>query len=96
MTTTLRLSLKKQYFDEIKSGKKQYEYRLMTPYWAKRLMNKNYDTIVLTLGYPPKFDADRHLTLPYKGYMTTTIIHPHFGDKPVRVYAIDVSGGLYE
>jgi hypothetical protein len=92
LTKTLHLSLKKEYFDAIKNGTKLLEYRLMTKYWARRLLGRDYDTIILTLGYPPKFDTDRRITLPYKGYTTTRILHRHFGDKPVQVYVIDVSG----
>ncbi|MGE8691006.1 hypothetical protein ACXIUT_14290 [Achromobacter denitrificans] len=32
--------------------------------------------------------ADLHLVLPWRGYTIKTIVHPHFGAAPVRVYAI--------
>lgn len=35
---TLTLSLKKQWFDLIKSGKKKEEYRKLNEYWIKRLL----------------------------------------------------------
>ena len=35
----LPLVLKRRWFDMIKSGEKQEEYRDMTDYWAKRLFN---------------------------------------------------------
>ncbi|ENN4178965.1 ASCH domain-containing protein, partial [Salmonella enterica subsp. enterica serovar Typhimurium] len=28
---------------------------------------------------------------PYGGYEVKTITHPHFGDEPVKVYAIKVN-----
>ena len=84
----LRLPLKGEYFDAIKSGRKREEYRLVTPYWDKRLRNREYDELVLTRGYPPKTAEACHLYLPWRGYEIKTITHPHFGDKPVRVYAI--------
>lgn len=35
---TLTLSLKKQWFDLIKSGEKKEEYRSLNEYWIKRLL----------------------------------------------------------
>lgn len=37
MTATLRLPLKRQWFEMIRSGEKLEEYREITPYWIKRL-----------------------------------------------------------
>nr|DAH27357.1 MAG TPA: activating signal cointegrator [Bacteriophage sp.] len=37
MTNTLKLVLTDHWFEEIKSGRKKYEYRKATPYWEKRL-----------------------------------------------------------
>ena len=47
----LHLTLKKKWFDMIKSGVKKEEYREMKPYWCKRLRNKGYDAIKFTNGY---------------------------------------------
>lgn len=90
MTRTLTLALKGEYFDQIKDGTKVWEYRLVTPYWTKRLDGREYDTLVLTRGYPKSGDAEKRLTLPYRGYRFETITHPHFGPKPVSVFAIDL------
>ena len=87
---TLHLNLKAEYFNDIESGNKAEEYRLCTPYWTKRLVGRKYDTIVLKRGYPRKDDRASHLIRPWKGYTAKTITHPHFGDKPVEVFAIDV------
>ena len=35
---TLKLTLKKQWFDMILSGEKKEEYREIKPYWTKRLL----------------------------------------------------------
>lgn len=87
----LTLSLKGEYFDQIKAGTKTEEFRLCTEYWKKRLEGRTYDRIVLTRGYPKRDDTERRLTLPWQGFRLTTITHPHFGDSPVDVFAIDVS-----
>ena len=79
------------YFDQIKAGTKQEEYRLVTDYWKTRLLNKDYDVVVLTRGYPHKDAADRRLRRKFEGWQIKTITHPHFGAKPVEVFAIDVS-----
>ncbi len=46
----LHLTLKKKWFDMIRSGIKIEEYREIKPYWNKRL-NKKYDTICFRNGY---------------------------------------------
>ncbi len=48
----LTLSLKAEYFTAIRDGSKPEEFRLVTPYWQKRLEGRSYDVIELTLGYP--------------------------------------------
>lgn len=88
----LTIPVKGIYFDQIKSGTKHREYRLMTPFWQKRLVGRNYDRIVLTRGYPKANDTARRLSLPWLGYDVEIITHAHFGPDPVRVFAIDVSG----
>lgn len=84
----LHLPLKAEYFNAIRDGSKPEEFRLCTPYWRKRLEGRVYDSIVLTLGYPSASDAERRLVRPWRGYTVKTITHPHFGPKPVKVFAI--------
>lgn len=84
----LRLPVKKEYFDQIKSGRKVEEYRLVTPYWQKRIENKIFSQVIVTLGYPGVKDEGKHMVFPWNGYEKKTIVHPHFGDRPVSVYAI--------
>lgn len=88
--TTLHLSLKGEYFHQIKAGTKLEEYRLCTPYWAKRLVGRTYTRIVLSWGYPKADDAERRISCPWQGYTIKTIQHPHFGPDPVTVFAIAV------
>ncbi|MFC3216629.1 hypothetical protein [Comamonas sp. JC664] len=57
--TTLHLPLKRQYFEAIRDGTKLEEFRLCTPYWAKRLEDRAYDRIILTSGYPARDDLAR-------------------------------------
>jgi hypothetical protein len=86
----LYLPLKGEYFDQIKAGTKDREYRLVTPHWSKRLVDREYDNIVLTRGYPKKTDQSRRLVLPWRGFTKQEILHPHFGPDFVEVFAIRV------
>ncbi|MHC0506359.1 ASCH domain-containing protein [Achromobacter aegrifaciens] len=86
----LFLALKGEYFDAIKARTKTEEYRLVTPYWRKRLVGRSYDHVVLTRGYPKRDDHERRLVLPWRGFDIKIIRHPHFGSDPVKVYAISI------
>lgn len=85
---TLTLPLKGVYFDQIKAGTKLEEYRLVTPFWRKRLEGRSYSRIVLTRGYPKAVDAERRLVKPWVACRVKIITHPHFGPHPVEVFAI--------
>nr|WP_202372673.1 hypothetical protein [Escherichia coli] len=74
-------------------GEKTEEYRLCNGYWNKRIMFREYDRLIITKGYPKRDDSSRRIDVPYGGYEIKTITHPHFGDKPVKVYAIKVNIG---
>ena len=91
MTSVLTLPLNGVYFDQIKDGSKVEEFRLVTPFWSKRLEGRTFDRIVLTRGYPPRDDHSRRLVRTWRGFTRKTITHPHFGPEPVEVFAIDVS-----
>lgn len=84
----LILPVKRIYFDDIKAGIKGDEYRLVTPYWTKRLADRTYDRVIITLGYPRADDADRRKTFPWQGFKVIRLTHPHFGPDEVEVYAI--------
>lgn len=94
MTTKLVLPLKGEYFDAIRDGHKPEEFRLVTPYWTRRLAGRWFSGVELTKGYPKRGDHERRIERAWKGYRKTTITHPHFGPEPVEVYAIDVSQSL--
>lgn len=88
----LVLAVKRCYFDQIKAGVKQKEFRLVNEYWRKRLVGKEYERVVITLGYPRADDADRRVVFPYQGYDVEQRTHEHFGTDEVTVFAIK----LYE
>jgi hypothetical protein len=88
---TLTLALKAEYFDAIRDGSKIEEFRLRNDYWAKRLEGREYDLVVLTKGYPKTDDMSRRIQVPWRGFRKITITHPHFGNVPTEVYAIQVS-----
>jgi hypothetical protein len=83
----LQLAVKGEYFDAMIRGEKTEEYRLCNDYWNKRIMFREYDRLIITKGYPKRDDSSRRIDVPYGGYEVKTIAHPHFGDKPVKVYA---------
>ncbi len=66
---TLKIIIKGEYFDMIKSGEKKIEYREVTPFWTSRLFDKegkkrSYDSVLFINGYNK--DA-RRLTTEFKG-----------------------------
>lgn len=92
-TRVLTIPVKGVYFDQIRDGNKLYEYRLRTPFWAKRLRMREYDLIALTRGYPKGggIEGVTRLTREWRGFTVGTIKHEHFGPETVEVYNIDVS-----
>ena len=93
MASTITIPVNGVYFDQIAAGTKLEEYRLVTEYWTKRLEHRRLDRIILTRGYPKGGGVEgvTRLTRKWQGMTLKTITHPHFGDQPVQVYAIDVS-----
>lgn len=94
----LFLHVKGEYFDQIKSGEKKEEYRLVCPYWIARLVDRKcpYDGIHIFRGYPrnDSWNPDNFQHFPYKGYEIKMIKHPHFGDHLVQAFAIKLERGL--
>lgn len=90
----LILNLNGEYFDEIKRGVKPFEYREYKPHWVKKLIDKHYDLVSFRRGYPKTnsekevIDKSKVIDLPYRGYELQTITHKHFGNKPIKVFAI--------
>lgn len=87
---TLQLAVNGEHFDQMKRGEKKEESRLLNDYWRKRLVNREYDRLIITRGYPRADDADRRIEVPYRGYKLKSITHKHFGNDPVNVFAIKV------
>ena len=48
---TLKLVLKKKWYEMIASGEKTEEYRDVTDYWNKRISGKGYQYVTFFLGY---------------------------------------------
>lgn len=86
----LQLAVNAEYFDAMLSGEKTEEYRLVNPYWGRRIFGKDYDRLIITKGYPKRGDLSRRIEVPYDGYEIKVITHPHFGKEPVKVFAIKV------
>lgn len=87
----LQLAVNGEYFDQMKSGEKKFEYRLQSDYWRKRLVNREYDRLIITRGYPKRDDQSKRINIPYCGYELQSITHKHFGPDPVNVFAIKVN-----
>lgn len=85
------LPLKAIYFDQIKAGTKTEEFRLITPYWKKRLSHRQYRNVIVTRGYPKSSDTEKRLAFQWQGVTTRLIKHPQFGSDEVGVYVIDLS-----
>lgn len=85
---SLTLNLKKEYFNDIKNGLKKEEYRVVKPYWEKRLLNADYDKIVIKMGYPKSTESDKILEFSWNGFTKKQITHKEFGEEPVWVFAI--------
>ena len=88
----LHLNLKGEYFNQIKSGDKQFEYREITPYWKKRLEGKTFDNIYIKRGYPKKDDKENIIIREWRGLrILYGFYHPFFNNIPTDVYAIRVN-----
>lgn len=72
-------------------GESQRNTDSCNEHWRKRLEGREYDNIVLTLGYPARADIARRIERPWRGFSVKTITHEHFGQDPVQVYSINVA-----
>lgn len=102
MRNVIYLSLKKQWFDLIKSGEKRIEYRKLGDFWKKRIFqgtDKPIPFAVFTLGYPKRTDKSRRLfaridkvdigRCPYEGWEGQDFYRIHF----TLVKEEDILGG---
>lgn len=76
---TLTLSLKKQWFDMIKSGEKKEEYREIKPYYTGRL------TIQASDDYDLILSGEMSATFQYFDKLVFTLGHPKAGDTERRL-----------
>jgi hypothetical protein len=90
ITTKLILHVKGKYFDQIKSGEKTEEYRLVKAYWFARLSNLHLSQIYIIRGFPSTREMSREccLSFPWRGVTRKVITHEEFGPDPVDVFAI--------
>lgn len=86
----LTLQVKGEFFEQMCSGSKPFEYRLKTPFWEKRLVGREYDKVCVTWGYPKATDHARRLLVDWKGFEEQVLQHPFFGPSPVLVFAIRI------
>ncbi|MFZ5139282.1 ASCH domain-containing protein [Enterobacter hormaechei] len=82
----LQLAVNGEYFDQMKRGEKVEEYRLVNPYWCRRLsqghnqqLPRRFDRLIITKGYPRKDDCERRIDIPYAGYEVKVITHVNNG-----------------
>lgn len=92
---SLTLNVSTQWFNDAREGRKTEEYRLANEYWTKRLFDKDgkpkeFKDIKYKLGYPSASDNNRVITFVWEGFEKKVIVHPHFDNKPVEVYAIKI------
>lgn len=88
----LQLAIEGEYFQAILDGEKTQEFRLANPYWHRRIVNRKYDKLILTWGYPSKTDKKRRIEMPYTGYeYLEAMQHKHFGENFVPVFAVNIA-----
>jgi len=66
--SSLKLTLKKEWFDKIATGEKKTEYREIKKYWIVRIENKEFSEIHFKNGYKPD---SPFLRIEYLGYEKT-------------------------
>lgn len=47
----LQLAVKGEYFHAMMRGEKTEEYRLVNAYWGRRIFGRDYERLIITLGY---------------------------------------------
>lgn len=92
MERILTLSLKRKWFDLIKSGVKTEEYRELKHYWSKRLnlgygKFKEFDKVAFTMGYPKADDESRRIEFKNPKIRIDTG-RKEWGAKPHKMYFV--------
>jgi len=86
----LILNVRERWFRDIESGIKTEEYRELKPYWAKRLEGKEYDRVIIKLGYPKKEDKGKQIIFPWNGYYIKHVISDEWNGEEKSVFAIQL------
>lgn len=84
---TLHIIIKRKYFDQILSGKKTKEYRLVKEYWVKKIVGKNYNTITFQAGYSKNSPK---MIVEYLGFDIVNLKHEFFGNDTVVVFSLNL------
>jgi hypothetical protein len=93
MTKILHLHLKAEYFELIKRGVKPYEFRLVKPYWTKRLAGEpQYTEVWLYRAYEPALNGISLLKRGFEKPTIRTIQHDHFGPRSGLIFGWMVNG----
>lgn len=109
MSKSLQLSLKTEWFEMTKSGIKTEDYRELTDYWFRRLVDshsylsleyfmkvvhqikgnafKQFDSNIMTLGYPKSTDKDRIIKFEHAGIEIRTG-REEWGAEPGKLYFV--------
>ncbi len=75
---------------EIQDGVKPFEFRLHNDYWCRRLIGKNFDRIIFTLGYPKRDDMRRRIIKPWAGYEIQIVVSEEWNRVPMKCFAIRI------
>ncbi len=86
--SALILPVKRKWFEPIRSGNKREEFRLQNQYWSTRLVGREFDKIIITLGYPKADHWQRRLEFPWRGFRRTVITSEEWKNRPRKVFAI--------
>lgn len=81
---TLRLTLKRHWFDMIACGQKLEEYRSPSQWIESRLLGKSYDAVEFKNGYGPRVPS---VTLKFLGWHKGPG-EPAWGAKPGSEYYV--------
>jgi hypothetical protein len=91
----LSLAVKGRWFEEIKAGTKQDEYRLCTTFWNKRLSDRAYDDILITIGYPRRDDHAKRLLFEFDGVRMEKVISPEWDNVEQSCFAVSLRKPMF-
>jgi len=83
--TKLYLNLKRKHYNDILSGKKKEEYRLVKKHWTNRIVGRQYTHIIFKNGHQKNSPT---MEVEYFGYTVRFMQHEEFGSDPVSVYVL--------